>query len=298
MRRDDVRPYAVPPNGVVTVTDWIRIQGEKAEPVEDFIPDWDQYTELHFRSAVTADIETICASTGIPGSALAWTVGWFIPETGLVGTSKTLQVDEPEFEVELTVPPQLTGNSIRLTRRLVLARSLEWSSTSLRAHIPGSILWSDETLIRLAGKGAAFPTEIVDFSKVPSLSRLARNSWYLDLPASVEQPVLGGLLLMINSSDHVLVAAVSAPTPTDHETMLVQLLQESVADHIVRWALSRWDELADLDDDTSVGSVAKVLTERILPDPESWIGEDVDAMELHAKIIDGARRIGLGRAMT
>lgn len=296
MRRGDVRPYAVPPPTAINPTDWIRVRGETAEPVDDYIPDWDQNTELHFKCMIVADIESISESTGIPDAALTWTVGWYVPETGLVGASVSLAVDEPEVDVDLIVPPHWTGNSIRLTRRLILARVPNRPGSPLRAHIPGSILWVDEKVVRLLGTGAAFPTEIVDFSKVPSLARLARNSWYLDLPDSVEQPVLGGLLLMINSSDHALTSAVSAPIPNEQERMLVQTLQESVADHLVRWALTRWDELKDLDD-TSVGSVARVLTERILPDPENWTSIDLDTMELHAKIIEGARRIGLGRVL-
>ena len=296
MRRDDVRPYAVPPLAAINPTEWIRVRGDTAEPIDDYVPDWDQNTELHFKCVIAADVESITELTGISDTALNWSVGWYVPETGLAGPSMPIAVDGPEVDIDLIVPPRLTGNSIRLTRRLILARVPNGPESPLRAHIPGSILWSDEKSVRLSGTGAAFPTEIIDFAKVPSLARLARNSWYLDLPDSVEQPVLGGLLLMINSSDHALASAVSTPNPNEQERMLVQMLQESVADHLVRWALTRWDELKDLDD-TSVGSVARVLTERILPDPENWTSIDLDTMELHAKIIEGARRIGLGRVL-
>lgn len=297
MRKDDVTPYVVPPVAAVKTTDWIRVQGDKADPVNDYVPDWDQNTELHFRCVIAADIASVTEATEIPDTALSWTIGWYVPDTGLVGPSESIPVDGDELEVELVVPPKYTGNSIRLTRRLILSHAPGTPRSPLRAHLPGSILWSDETTIRLSGTGAAFPTEIVDFIKVPTLARLARNSWYLELPDSVEQPVMGGLLLMINAADPELAAAVSAPTPDDKQSLLVQSLQEAVTDHLVRWALTRWDELINLDD-TSVGSVARVLTQRILPDPENWTSIELDAMELHAKIIEGARRIGLGRAMT
>ena len=296
MRKDDVLPYAAPPPAAVVASEWIRVQGDSADPVGDFVPDWDQNTELRFRCVIVADIVAITEATGVPDTSLSWTLGWYVPETGLVGQSQTIAAVEDEIDVDLVVPPRYTGNSIRLTRRLVLAHAPKAVGSPLRPYIPGSILWSDATTVRLAGTGAAFPTEIVDFVKVPTLARLSRNSWYLDLPQSVEQPLMGGLLLMINAADHALAAAVSAPSPDEQQKLLVQSLQEAVTDHLVRWALTRWEELKDLDD-TSVGSVARVLTERILPDPENWTSIDLDAMELHAKIIEGARRIGLGRAM-
>lgn len=297
MRRDDVPPFLVPSGGDIRATDWIRVLEETADSVDDYIPDWDQNTELHFRCMVVASVSKIEEVTGLPHSTLGWTIGWEVTETGLVGPSQTIAVSDDEVEVDLFVPPRYTGNTIRLTRRLVVVSAPSTPRSPLRAHMPGSILWSDSKQIRLSGTGASFPTEIVDFAKVPTLARLARNSWYLELPDSVEQPVLGGLLLLVNSSDHALAAAVSAHTPDDQQRVLVQTLQEDVTGHLIRWALMRWEELKDLDD-SSVGSVARVLTERILPDPVSWSAIESDAMELHAKIIDGARRIGLGRALS
>jgi hypothetical protein len=296
MTREDVKPFLLPPTDAVRATEWVRLVDGKPEPLAEYLSDWDQNTVLVLRSSVEADINLICSTTELSDSALSWAIGWRATDSGLIGAPTLLDVDDDCAEFQLTIPPRLTGNTILVTRRLVLNRRLDPTASPLRAHLPGSILWSDEVAVRLSGKGAAFPVEVVDFSKVSHLARLSRNSWYLELPASVDQPVLGGMLLMVNSGDAALVSAVSAPRPTDDEQTMLQAMQESVVEQLVNWALSRWEDLPE-PNDTSVGSVARLLTERILADPETWASDGTDSMDLHAAIIEGARRLGLGRTL-
>jgi hypothetical protein len=296
MRREDVKPFLVPHSDAVRATAWTRLVDGKPEPLAEYLSDWDQNTVLELRSSVEADINLICTATDLSDAALSWVVGWRATDSGLVGSPLLLAVDDEYAEFQLSIPPRFTGNTIAVTRRLVLNKRLDPTGSPLRAHLPGSILWSDEVTVRLSGKGAAFPVEVVDFSKVSRLARLARNSWYLELPASVDQPVLGGMLLMVNSADADLVSAVSAPRPADDQQTLLQAMQESVVEQLVNWALGRWDDLPE-SNDTSVGSVARLLTERILADPETWASEGTDPMDLHAAIIEGARRLSLGRTL-
>jgi hypothetical protein len=296
MRREDVKPFLIPPSEAVRATEWVRLVDGKPEPLAEYLSDWDQNTVLVLRSSVEADINLICTATGLSDSVLSWVVGWRATDSGLVGPPLLLAVDDDCAEFELTIPPRLTGNTIQVTRRLVLNKRLDPTGWPLRAHLPGSILWSDEATVRLSGTGAAFPVEVVDFSKVSRLARLARNSWYLELPASVDQPVLGGMLLMVNSADAALVLAVSAPRPDDDQQTLLQAMQESVVEQLVNWALGRWDDLPE-SNDTSVGSVARLLTQRILGDPETWASEGTEPMDLHAALVEGARRLGLGRTL-
>ncbi|WP_157897104.1 hypothetical protein [Mycobacteroides salmoniphilum] len=200
------------------------------------------------------------------------------------------------MDFDLTIPPSLTGDTLRLTRRLVLTRQPRSPKSPLSAHIVGSILWSDEFVLRLAGAGPAFPVEIVDFSKISKLAKLVGASWYLDLPASVDTPVLGGLLLLINKADTALVDAVTMQRKTEREQTLLQAIEESVIEQLIRWALSRWEDLHD-PAIASVGSAARALTRRVLVEPETWLAADIDAMDLQAAIVHGAREAGLGRLM-
>jgi hypothetical protein len=218
-----------------------------------------------------------------------------VVETGLVGPPVVRAVTlGTEIDFELMIPPRLSGNTLRLTRRLLLTKPPIARESPLVAHIVGSILWSEEVFLRLAVAGAAFPVEIVDFSKIAKLAKLANAGWYLDLPASVDTPVLGGLLLLINVTDTALVNAVTAPRTTELQQNLIQSMEESLIEQLIRWALSRWDEVSDATD-TSVGGVARVLTERVLSEPQEWLTTGVEPMDLRTAIIHGARQIGLGR---
>ena len=155
----------------------------------------------------------------------------------------------------------------------------------------GSVLWSDQFTVRLTGRGSAFPTEVANFA---DLYPGREASWYLDLPASVDAPALGSMMLILNEPDKDLVQAVAARKPTEYQRLLVETMEEGVIEELVRWALSRWGELAEAEDET-VGAVGRGLTVRTLPDPEAWVGDDVDSMALKAAVTFGARSMGRGR---
>lgn len=295
MKRDDIRPFLTPPDAAISASGWQRIVGGVSEPLPDYLNDWDQNTYLDLHSELEVDTQSVCAATGLAPGVMSWSTGWRAGDTGLVGPAKVFPFGQETVDIELRIPPELTGNTVVLTRRLVLSKAVAPQSP-LFAHLPGSILWADETTLRLSGKGAAFPVEVVDFSKVSHLTRLARNSWYLDLPASVDQPVLGGMLLMVNSADKVLAEAVTAVRPTESQQALLESMQEQVVELLVRWALARWEELSD-SDEGSVGAVARVLTERVVGEPALWTSSDADPIDLHVAIIEGARRVGLGRVL-
>lgn len=295
MRRNDVLPYLAAPTDAINPRPWFRWVGEELQPLGDYISDWDQNTILYLESTLTADLDAVSSSTGLSKSDLAWSIGWRAMDSFLVGPTKVLPVESEAVSLSLEIPPEHTGNVIQIRRGLILMNEQSRAGFPLRAHLPGSVLWRDDFNIRLSGAGAAFPVEVIDFGKLSGLARLARNSWYLELPASVDTPTLGGLLLMINSADKALVAAVSSLTPDEEQKLLVNAMQESVVQQIVRWALARWQLLPE-SVDASVGSAARVLTERVLVDPQAWTESGVSDMDLHAAIIEGSRRINLGRS--
>ena len=121
MRRDDVRPFLAAPDELIRPSPWMRRVDESAELLAEYLPEWDQNTTLRLKCSIVADIDNICARVGLPASALSWSVGWHVVETGLVGPPVTRSaVADGEVDFELTIPPRLTGNTLRLTRRLLL----------------------------------------------------------------------------------------------------------------------------------------------------------------------------------
>jgi hypothetical protein len=290
----DVRPFFVPSESIVRAGTWQRQVDGDWEGVADHIEDWDQRTQLRLRCTIEADIEAVRSAAHLAdGSPLVWSIGWRATDTGLVGDPVLVDFDQSRVDINLTLPSDRAGATVLLTRRLLLRRD-RLSARSTEARYAGSILWSDDTAIRLAGAGAAFPTEIIDFTL---LNRDMGASWYLELPASPDAPAMGSMILMVNALDRDLVAAVSrSRRHSEYQLALIQDMVEGVVEEFVRWAVNRWDELEQAEPD-SVGAAARALAQRILPDPAGWTSPDVDSMALKAAIVGGARSIGYGRAL-
>jgi hypothetical protein len=294
--RGDVKPFFVPSVDHIKASPWLQLVDDGWEELGPYVENWDYRTRLHLRCEIEAAIADIRAEARLTDrSPLGWAIGWRTTDTRLVGPPLVIPAEEDTMAVpiELEVPADRAGAGIVLTRRLVLQRDRMYAHPG-EARLAGSILWSDETTVRLTGQGAAFPTEVVDFR---DLGRDAGASWYLDLPAVPDVPAMGSMILLINSADTALVAAVSrSRRHTDVQETLIATMEEGVVEEFVRWALSRWEQLEDVDPD-SVGAAARTLARRVLPDPESWASSDIDSMSLRAAITDGARRIGFGRKL-
>ncbi len=290
----DVKPFFVPQDASVRATGWQRSVDGDWESLDDYVDDWDQRTHLHLRCAIECDVDAVRHDARLSdASPLGWSIGWRATDTGLVGEPKLVDFGTPRVDVDLTVPPERAGATIALTRRLVLRRD-RLAAAPNEARFAGSILWSDEVTLRLAGRGAAFPSEVIDFDL---LNRDRQTSWYLDLPASMDLPVMGSMILLINAADSDLVAAVSrSRRHSEYQQALIQDMEEGVVQELVRWALARWDELQDAEDE-SVGAAARTLAQRVLVDPQSWTSPDIDSMALRSAIVSGARAIGFGRAL-
>ncbi|WP_432564792.1 hypothetical protein [Kineococcus sp. SYSU DK003] len=287
-----VQPYMVPPDGVVSAAPWERYTGEWAQ-LESWIEEWDYRTVLRLRSAVEVDEHKLRAGVGLgDGTPLLWSFGWIARDSQLV-TTVTSELRDGRGLLELDISSDRAGSTIVLGRKIVLGRS----RMHARAGEPrwaGSVLWADETSVRLTGHGSAFPTEIVDFR---AIGRDPGASWFLELPSSPDVAAMGSFLLLINSADSTLVSAVSTSKSSEAQTAVSDSMIEGVVEEVVRWALSRWPELADCEED-SAGFSARILTVRVLPDADRWTGPDVDSMALKAAIVSGARGIGFGRRLT
>jgi hypothetical protein len=290
----DVKPFFVPPDSAIKASAWDRSVDGEWEKLPAYLDDWDQLTNLTVRCTIQSDVDTIVRSTRVEHSALlAWSIGWRTVDTGLVGTPTFFPLDSV-VQATLTVPPDRAGAIVKLTRRLVLRRDRA-AARAGEPRIAGSVLWEDDVPVRLLGSGAAFPTEVIDFAIVNKPRSL---SWYLHLPDDPNEPVMGSMNLHINSADRELVQAISKTRRrTEHQELLIQHMEEGLIEELVHWALARWPGVEQAEDE-SVGAAARVLTRRVLADPQGWTGRLDDSMALRAEILNGARRINFGRSIT
>lgn len=293
----DVRPFFVPDEFLIEASPWSRLVDGDWEPLGESVDNWDYRTHVRLRCSMTVDVAEISRQSRLnDGSPIAFYFGWRALDTYLVGRSVRIPLQQTGFDVEIAIDPQFAGASVGITRRLVVERD-RLGARAGEAKYAGSVLWGDETGLRLTGSEAMFPTEVVDFEAF-GIDKGA--SWHLRMPSSPDEPAMGALLLLINPLDRKLVAAVQKERNlTDEQTVLVQEMEEDLAEEIVRWALAHWDELDDCDPE-SFGAVARALANRVLAEPAAWNTEAMvnSSMDLRSAIVAGSRAIGFGRRIT
>ncbi|MGP3707817.1 hypothetical protein [Gordonia paraffinivorans] len=292
--KTDVKPYFVPSDALIAPSPWLRRVEDEWEPLGEAVDNWDYRTILQLRCSVTIDATEVREQTGLTdGSPIALVLGYRALDTYLAGRNTVIPLQDGAVDAELTVHPDDAGALIGVTRRLVLLRDRLIHAPG-EAHHAGSILWEDEHRVQLAGASTMFPTEVVDFE---AFGLNPNASWHAILPPSPDAPAMGALLLLLNEKDTRLVEAVQKERKlTDEQQFLVDQMEENLVLEIVRWALARWDELAETDGQ-SFGASARALTRRVLPDPEIWAADNqtVASMDLRTAVVGGSRAIGFGR---
>lgn len=293
MKRD-VQPFLVPAEESISATPWMRFIEGEWELLGESVENWDYRTSVRLKCAVYMDETKVREQTGLTdGSPLSLVFGQRAVETYLTGPITSLPMQDGLSDVEISLDPANAGATVSLSRRLVLMRDRLAAGPGEAQHA-GSILWGDDHRVRLTGDTPMFPTEVVDFE---AFGLDPNASWHALLPASPDAPAMGALLLLLNEKDTKLVSAVQRERRlTDEQAFLVDQMEENLVLEIVRWALTRWDELSD-SDDQSFGASARALTTRILPEPEAWTTDAITtgSMELRTVVVGRARTLGFGR---
>jgi hypothetical protein len=156
------------------------------------------------------------------------------------------------------------------------------------------VLASHEQLLVLEGNGPMMPIADVDFAK----TRYGEEaSWALQLDEELEAPVLGRLLLLVNSRDSELLRALSAARPDARQTALIEELEAGVATELFRAALSRRDEVtSNMWAQGSIGELLSGFLERARRAVALQAMEAGDDAALAPAIASAVRSAGLGRA--
>jgi hypothetical protein len=208
MRRTaPISPFRVAGDAVVGVEPWRISDGD--ELLGGRIEHWDPELRLGLDRTVTVDLGALLSETGIDSAAdLALAAAWRSTRTRLraAGTIVALHDrDGDAVTLAIEVPGRLTGGSLQL-ETMVVRTTAPTADAPLVARRPGSILWRDAVAVELEGQAARFPTSVVDFETIPGLDPDA--SWALEWsPNDLDQPVLGGLRVLVNARRDAIVAA-------------------------------------------------------------------------------------------
>ncbi|MFI9326178.1 hypothetical protein ACIGZJ_01385 [Kitasatospora sp. NPDC052868] len=235
----EVFPYRRPRGGDVSADGWlVRLDGDGRGPLPSSIPDWDYQYDLRLEREVRIDVDAVRQSTGLPDAArLAVAVVWSSSGSGLrvrahhcvlpVGGVVTVPI-------ALTVRGRESGGMLALETQLVLASRLD-DADPLTARRAGSLLWRDETQVRLEGDDSQFPMSVLDFKEA---GYPEDAPWLLMVGQDVASAAMGALVLLVNSRTPLVLEAMKrAGRPAAADRLIHSAVQADVTRLLVEHAI-------------------------------------------------------------
>jgi hypothetical protein len=229
-------PYRVAVDHV-TAAPWISV--EDGAPVGEFLPSWDYGSVLRLQRPVEVDVSAVLNECGLlPTAQLAlnvryWPVTSLIRRTALhlpLGRLDPGGLVKAVLDVE--VPGAELAAALTLETTLVLVDVSAASGEPFVARRPGSILWRDETAIRLEGSAGLLPVAPVSF-KDQGLPEQA--AWYVSLDSSEwNSAAMGNLLVLLNDDNPAVRKATEKPDEPESAVVLDALTVDVVCDLVGR----------------------------------------------------------------
>lgn len=289
-----VRPYLTAPPETVGFGGWLmEVDGEWV-PVPEELPDWDYNTSLKLSTEVSVDTEALRRATGVATGGLALSVSWRSPDGRIAHSALQSDLgDGSPRTLRVELPGERLGPEVDLSTRIVLAEDLSPLGPGI-ARIAGSVLWEETTRVQLTGSGGRFPAMIVDFAE----NRLDPDaSWTLEIPEDLTTPVQGGLMLLINSRDSALVAAV--PGRTAPARALLADMYEQVGVHLLDHAVEHAESLLnEVWERGTLGATLTLLAARYDGGLEALVAlRRSKPAAYRAALVGEARRNGAGRCL-
>lgn len=263
-----VWPYVRPQTGI-EVESWQLRTAESAEPLPRELPHWDYNTDLHLSRSLVLDVDAILAQCGLAGDArLGVAAIWRSSGSGLRELSdRRIFVREGPDPLRLQLDFSLKGTNVGGVLTLYTHVFLDApgsTSDPTAPHRPGSVLWSDESSVRLQGDAARFPMDLVDFRDeiYPD-----RSGWHLKIGRDLDSAAMGSILLLINSANKTLGQAVArADNPRPVDRVALSALFTDVTRAMIEHALAQpeFDDETEYPDE-SLGEVLRNLCRRMFP---------------------------------
>lgn len=140
-----------------------------------------------------------------------------------------------------------------------------------------------------------FPMAAIDFAFT---KYSPHASWALQLPEDLTSPVLGTVLLLVNTRDHELGRALSSPRPGAHDTVLLDELETAVGAYLLAQAIERKSEIESEDwPDQSTGSLLAHYLDIAVRQKVPEAMATGDAATSNAALVGAARAEGFGRRL-
>jgi hypothetical protein len=268
--------------------------GGNPEPLPTYLEGWDPLTDVLIERRILCDVGALRVATGLPEPLpLVVSVSWMNQQSYMT-EGLYCEPLSTEQVIRVTLPSARLGGSVQLITSISVATG-DQARPLGTARWAGSVLARDEQSLVLEGDGPMFPIAAVDFA---ATKYSAGASWALQLPEDLTLPVLGSVLLLVNTRDKELSAALAAARPEPRESALFGELETSIGAQLIAEAVSRRGELESEDwHDQSVGSL---LVQYLTLADEQRVPEAVatgDSAMVNAALTGAARSGGFGRRL-
>lgn len=263
-----VWPYVRPQSGIEAGA-WQLHLADGTEPLPGELPHWDYNTDLHLSRSVTLDVAAISIQCGLADDArLAVVAVWRSTGSGLRALAhREIVTRDGSGSARLDLHVMLKGTDVGGVLTVSTQLILDWNGSTVdptAPHRTGSVLWSDESSVRLQGDAARFPMDLVDFRDEVFPER---SGWHLKLGRDLDAAAMGSILLLINSRNKVLADAVArADSPRPVDRAVLSALYTDVTRAMIEHALAQ----PEFDDETafpeeSLGEILRNLCRRVFP---------------------------------
>ena len=211
-----------------------------------------------------------------PDASFALAPSWYSSRTrlGAEGTVVELGIlgGLVRAPLSLSVPGAAAGGRLDLHTRLVL-RHAGADPGPISPRREGATLWSEQTRVALEGGSSRFPVTAVDFTPIQRLPD--EGSWALEWDTEeLEGPVLGGLRLLVNSSEETLLSALRSGSADAAANVIRRFITFDVARALVHGALANDRFVAD-PESFDEGSIGRMLFDLLAM---TWPGMPVKAL--------------------
>jgi hypothetical protein len=265
-----VRPYRSASEEAVSLGEWMLRQGDDLRPLPALLMDWDPATPVMVERSAEVNVDLLREQCSLNEDDRASVVLlWKCAASGLRGSSArhvlaTGSDGRADLRLELD-GGQLAG--VVDLRAAVLLDERRSVASRFAAHLPGSVLWTEDRARRVEVEGSAsrFPIELVEFGGADHLP--AGASWVLDADfGSLDQAALGNLVLLVNRDRAAVVDAVSGGM-TERDQLIRSMIRLDVARQLVVGALLSDDFDPDSAewDPNSLGAIAHRLIAAFFP---------------------------------
>lgn len=287
-------PFLVPSfgnDGAIRPGAWFRADDPAETPVEGSLKGWDYGVDLRFSRTIHIDIPRLRSEAGLGADAEArLTVTWHT-ERGYASGERAFRAEIPlSGSSATTVQPFVDVTGSRLAGDVVLTTHLVLSvpgqkSVAMAPRRPGSVLWTDSTVVSLEGTGARVPIVVVDFREMFAPFE-ADAAWTVQISTDWKElhPSVA-FQVLLNSRRESMVAALRNPQPGEHERAMRSMLFFDVGRQLIRHSLA--DEDFGLDaryPDDSLGSsmirrIKSLFPNKTVEEIRSWAAHEADSFE-------------------